>query len=132
MDKSVAPAHPVEHYMTPAPRVVGPEANVVQVQELMRETGARHLPVVEQSRLVGIVSERDVLSYLETRTDLDPTHLLVKAVMQTDVYSVDRATPLDVVAERMADQKYGSAVVWNGGEVVGIFTTIDANRALVK
>jgi acetoin utilization protein AcuB len=98
----------------------------------MRETGARHLPVVEQSRLVGIVSERDVLSYLETRTDLDPTHLLVKAVMQTDVYSVDRATPLDVVAERMADQKYGSAVVWNGGEVVGIFTTIDANRALVK
>jgi CBS domain-containing protein len=50
--------------------------------------------------------------------------------MQTDVYGVDRETPLDEVAATMASHKYGSAVVWSDATVVGIFTTVDAMRAL--
>lgn len=50
--------------------------------------------------------------------------------MQTDVYGVDADTPLDEVSATMASHKYGSAVVWRDGSVVGIFTMVDAAHAL--
>lgn len=95
----------------------------------MREMGARQLPVLEDGKLVGILSERDLL-LLATLTDVDPSRIPVRSAMQTDVYGVGRDTPLDEVATTMARHKYGSAVVWSGREVVGIFTTVDAMRAL--
>lgn len=51
--------------------------------------------------------------------------------MSTDVYVVGPDTPLEQVASAMADHKYGCAVVTEGNHVVGIFTTVDALRALV-
>jgi acetoin utilization protein AcuB len=47
------------------------------------------------------------------------------------VYTVQPETPLLDVAAAMADHKYGCAVVTEGHHVVGIFTTVDALRALV-
>jgi acetoin utilization protein AcuB len=46
------------------------------------------------------------------------------------VYCVDPHVPLRDVALAMAEHKYGSAVVMSGQKVVGIFTTVDACRAL--
>jgi acetoin utilization protein AcuB len=115
--------------MTPSPHVVQSAASLASAQHLMQEAGARHLPVLEDGKLVGILSERDML-FLETLTDVDPSRIPVRSAMQTDVYGVGRDTPLDEVAVTMARHKYGSAVVCSGAEVVGIFTTVDAMRAL--
>lgn len=52
--------------------------------------------------------------------------------LPTHVYAVDPNTSLDVVAEALAEHKYGSAVVLQNGKVVGIFTTNDACRALAE
>ncbi len=130
MKKSTA-AHlyAIHHYMTQSPHVVRPDASLAQARQLMYEIKARHLPVVDDGQLVGILSERDLL-FLESLTDVDPDRIPVRSAMQTEVYGVDRDTPLDEVAATMASSKYGSAVVWSGGSVVGIFTTVDAMRAL--
>ena len=128
---AAAHLHEIDRYMTPSPHVVHPAASVASAQHLMREIGARHLPVVEDGKLVGIVSERDLL-FLETITDTDTTRIPVRSAMQTDVYGVSRETTLDEVAATMAKHKYGSAVVWNGAAVVGIFTTVDGMRALAE
>ena len=55
----------------------------------------------------------------------------VEEAMSVDVYSVAPDTPLLEVAGEMADHKYGCAVVTQGTHVVGIFTVVDALRALV-
>lgn len=130
MKKStVAHLYAIDRYMTPSPHVVHSAASCASARSLMRELGARHLPVLEDGKLVGILSDHDLL-FLETLTDADPSRIPVRSAMQTDVYGVGRDTPLDEVAATMANHKYGSAVVWSGAAVVGIFTTVDAMRAL--
>jgi acetoin utilization protein AcuB len=126
---TVAHLYAIDRYMTPSPHVVHPAASLASAQQLMRELGTRHLPVLEDGKLVGILSERDVL-FLESLSDVDPSRIPVRSAMQTDVYGVSRDTPLDEVATTMAKHKYGSAIVRSGAAVVGIFTTTDAMRAL--
>lgn len=54
-------ATPVAHCMTASPDVVGPDVPVIEIATWMLETGYRHLPVVEEGELLGIVDSRDVL-----------------------------------------------------------------------
>jgi acetoin utilization protein AcuB len=56
--------------------------------------------------------------------------VVVSQVMSEKPYSVSPDTPLDEVAHTMASEKFGSAVVVQNGHVVGVFTTVDACRAL--
>ena len=69
---------------------------------------------------------------VETLRDVDPSSVTVEEAMSEHVYAVDPDTSLDVVAESLAEHKYGSAVVMQNGKVVGIFTTNDACRALAE
>jgi acetoin utilization protein AcuB len=55
---------------------------------------------------------------------------LIAGAMTEKPYSVSPDTPLDEVAHTMASEKFGSAVVVQNGHVVGVFTTVDACRAL--
>jgi CBS domain-containing protein len=52
--------HAVEQWMTHGPATIAPEAGVREARDLMLERGFRHLPVVEDGNLVGIVSLRDL------------------------------------------------------------------------
>ena len=115
--------------MTPHPRVVSSGHTLAQARQLMRERGIRHLPVVDQGRLVGIVSQRD-LYLLETLKGIDPASETVREAMRQDPFTVSPDASLGEVARAMADRRYGSAVVVDRGVVVGLFTTVDALRAL--
>jgi CBS domain-containing protein len=55
-----AAGHAVGGWMTPDPVTLGPEAGVAEARDRMLKEGFRHIPVVEDGRLVGIVSIRDV------------------------------------------------------------------------
>jgi acetoin utilization protein AcuB len=87
--------------------------------------------VLDGGRLAGILSQRDAY-FVETLAGTDPAKVAVEEAMSTDVYTVTPETPLIDVARAMADHKYGCAVVAQGAHVVGIFTTVDALRALVS
>lgn len=95
----------------------------------MRAWGIRHLPVLDGGKLVGILSQRDAL-LVETLRDVDPAKVQVEDAMSTELYIVDPNDRLVDVAEAMAEHKYGCAIVKSGREIVGIFTTVDALRAL--
>ena len=119
----------VQEFMTLAPRVVSCASTLAEAHRLMRERGIRHLPVVDEGRLVGLVSQRD-LYLLETLRGVDPEEERVAEAMSPDPYACEPAAPLDEVALAMAERKLGSAVVVDRGAVVGLFTTVDALRAL--
>jgi acetoin utilization protein AcuB len=118
----------IKTYMTTTPHTIGVEQTMARAHEVMREHRLRHLPVLKASRLVGILSDRD-LHMVETLDDVDPRTVRVEEAMTQDVYTVTPDAPLDEVVKDMAIHKYGSAVVVDHAHVVGIFTTVDACRA---
>jgi acetoin utilization protein AcuB len=123
------PKHTVQRYMAVSPVVIASHSTLADAHQLMRERGVRHLPVVEGTRLVGVVSQRD-LYLIESLRNVDASADTVAEAMNAEPYAVAPDAPLEEVAREMAEHKYGSAVVVHRGEVVGIFTTVDALRAL--
>jgi CBS domain-containing protein len=117
----------IGEHMIRYPQVVAPEQGVLEALEMMQDLGVRHLPVVSEEKLVGIVSERDLKA---ARAPLLQKSTIAE-IMKKDVYVVSSQTPLSEVASDMADGKYGSAIVTDvNRQVIGIFTTTDALRIL--
>ncbi|MEW5851875.1 MAG: CBS domain-containing protein [Myxococcota bacterium] len=119
----------VETVMTPSPHSIGKDQTMAKAHEVMRQYRIRHLPVLEAGQIIGVVTERD-LHLMETLPDVKPEEVQVEDAMTSDPYIVDPATPVEEVALAMAEHKYGCAVVMKDGKLKGIFTTVDALRAL--
>jgi len=96
----------------------------------MREHNIRHLPVLHGGKLAGMVTVRD-LHLVETLQDVNPEAVKIEEAMSSDPYVVAPTATLKEVAREMADRKLGSAIVVDGGKVVGVFTTVDALHALM-
>ena len=126
--------------MTPNPVTVTPQASVAETWDLMRELDIRHLPVIQDGALVGMLSDRDLAS-------LDVGRVLaaegveavrrelampVVKVMTSDVIFVEPDTELGDVVELLIENKIGAIPVVRPEtrEVVGIVSYIDALRAL--
>lgn len=119
----------VDQHMTVSPFVIGVADTLADARRLMRERGIRHLPVLDGGRLVGVLSQRD-LHLVESLAGVDPATDTVREAMSGDPYAVPVGAPLEEVAATMAERRLGSAIVVDRGAVVGVFTTVDALRAL--
>ena len=120
----------IREYMTPAPHTIGVEQTLAVASELMHKYKIRHLPVLRGGRVVGILSERDIV-LVAGLPSVDPAQVAVEDAMSEQVYSVGAETPLDEVAATMAANRYGAAlVVGERDHVIGVFTTVDALHAL--
>jgi acetoin utilization protein AcuB len=121
---------PVSRYMSPRPYTIDRGATLASAHVAMREHGVRHLPVVDGGDLCGIVSDRD-LHFFEAVAHL-PAGTRVEDVMTERPCVVTGDTPLDEVAAIMGEHKYGSVVVVGRDGIEGIFTAVDACRALAE
>lgn len=115
--------------MTRSPHTIGHDQTMAAAHRVMRGHGIRHLPVLSAGKLVGIVSQRD-LHLIETLGDVDPEEVQVSEAMSQETYTVGPRASLRKVAAEMAEHKYGCAMVVEKDDVVGVFTTVDALRAL--
>ncbi len=61
----------VAEVMTRDPDTIGPDETVVHALSIMNERGYRHLPVVDDDRIVGIVSIRDLYRSIKSQMDAD-------------------------------------------------------------
>ena len=122
-------ARTVERFMTHCPHTIEEHQPLSVGHEMMRRYQIRHLPVLRDGKLVGILSQRD-LHFIETLSDVDPEKVPVGDAMSTDTYTVGPRTTLRRVAAEMADHRYGSAVIIERDRVIGILTTVDGMRAL--
>ena len=121
----------IQKFMTTSPHSIGREQTLARAHAVMRQHAIRHLPVLEGGTLVGLLSLRDA-HLIETLKDVDPNTVTVEEAMTSSVYVVHPDAPLDEVAASMAEHKYGCAVVMQNQHVVGVFTTVDACRALTE
>lgn len=126
----------VSEIMTPNPATAEAATSVRAVMRRLIDLDVRHIPIVDDGALVGIVSDRDlreVTSRLvaegETRLDrvLDRP---VADIMSADVVSVNPETDLEEVVDLMIEHKVGALpVVSPGDELVGIVSYVDVLRA---
>ena len=103
----------------------------------MRSEGYRHLPVVDDGKLVGMVTDRD-LRRPDLTDDPEGWHDFynldddyeVRHVMTSRVESMVSSDRLEKVLNLLIDRKFGAApVVDKTGTMIGIITTYDLMRA---
>lgn len=116
--------------MTRGPATIEVTASVAAAHEMMRTRHCRHLPVVKDGELVGVVSERD-LFVLGSLSGADDDIDVVGEAMSKHVYTTTPDAKLRDVARVMAAERYGSAIILENGRISGIFTATDAFRHLV-
>jgi acetoin utilization protein AcuB len=120
-------------FMTPFPYSIDIGAPLAEAHAFLRERQIRHLPVTRMGVLAGVLTDRDIKLALGPDLGSPPEReLRVGDVYQPECYVVDAATHLEEVASVMAERHVGSALVTRDGKLVGIFTTTDACRALVR
>ena len=117
--------------MTRDPKTVGPGDSLARAAEIMRTFRIHHLPVAEEGKLVGILTDTDLrnAALAAGRTslpgELPVTDRKVGEVMKTEVWSL---TPEDSVEDALLiirRKKFGSLPVLSGDRLVGIITKTD-------
>ena len=120
---------------------VHPEIPIQEAQALMKKERVRRFPVVnKRGRLVGIVSETDILhaspSDATSLSIWEANYLLskiiVKNVMTQNVITISTDTPIEEAARIMADNKIGGLPVVGDDEVVGIITETDLFKIFLE
>jgi acetoin utilization protein AcuB len=119
---------------------VRPQTPVADALNLMKRERIRRLPVIEDGRLAGIVSDKDLLyaspSPATSLSVWEVTYLLgkltVEKVMSHPVATVTEDTPLEEAARLMVDRKIGGLPVMRGEQVVGIITETSLFRIFLE
>jgi acetoin utilization protein AcuB len=112
---------------------VSPQAPINEILAMFKKEHIRRAPVMKNGKLLGIVSERDLLnasaSSATTLSVWELNYLIskvtVKDVMTRNVVTVDRDTPIEDAARIMADTKIGGLPVTSAGKVIGMITETD-------
>ena len=119
---------------------VDPETSFTDALKIMRENRIRRLPVLEDGKLVGIVTEKDILyasPSKATTLDVWELHYLlnklkIREIMTRDVVTIQEDTPVEEAAKIMADNKIGALPVVKGNKLVGIITETDIFKVFLE
>lgn len=130
----------VRDLMTTTVETLDPDDDIDLASMIMRLDRLRHLPVVDDGKLVGLISDRDVLraqrSSLsgESREALRRFNMRIKArdIMTEKVQTVGPETTALEAAEVLREKGYGCLPVMQDGELVGIVTPVDFLGLTVK
>ena len=125
--------------MTRDPLTVTPFETVAQAEELMAENRIRQLPVVNDRALVGIITDRDLRSFLSGSLVSTPEaresalDSKVSGVMTTNPLTVSPDDELQDAVEILLDEKIGGIPVVDEAEgLVGIVTYVDVLRCFLN
>lgn len=122
------PIPQIMKYMTTTPLSVEKDASLLEAASLMQKNQIRHLPVLFQGKIEGVISSTDV-ALIRGLHGVDMEKLKVYDCYTPNPYKVSPETSLDEVLDEMAEKKYGCVLIDDNDHLVGIFTWIDALKA---
>ena len=122
----------IKSVMTAFPYSVTADTTASDAIALMESHNIRHLPVMRNDIVVGIVSDRDIKLLLHTSTRAGDQNLQVGDAPLTDPYIVDLQERLDMVLTYMADNHIYTAIVTRNDRLAGLFTSTDAYHAFAE
>lgn len=125
--------------MTKNPLVMTPAETIGQADDLMTENRIRQLPVVDEGALLGIITDRDIRSFLAQSALVEPEERA--KVLRTNVREIMTAEPLTLAPdddlreaiELLIEEKIGGIPVVDQAEgLVGIVTYVDVLRCFLN
>jgi len=114
---------------------LGPEASAAEAWALCNDHNIRHVPVVEEDRLVGLVSDRDLRDVRGGGGDREsdtPRWVRLGDMMTRNIVTIHPLDTIEHAAREIYDRKIGCLPVVAEGELVGIITSADMMRTLIE
>lgn len=130
----------VREVMTPKPVTIGPQQSIGAALARMRRGNFRRLPVVENGKLVGIVTDRDLRLAMNSPYVLREgwydtylmEHIEVRSCMTPNPVVASPDCDLVEAVRMMRAQKFGGLPVVDNGVLVGIVTETDLLDCLIR
>jgi acetoin utilization protein AcuB len=117
----------ISRLMTYGAETVSSHDKLQTAADVMKRGGFRRVPVVDDDKLVGIISDRDIRAH---DGYLDSTR--VTAAMTSDPKTVTPRMSVEDAARLMIEHKIGGLPVVEDGKLVGIITATDVLKAFLK
>ena len=117
----------VRELMTKEPTTVEPNATLGEVATLMKQHDCGSIPVVQGGRLVGIVTDRDIV-IRGVAAGTDPKTQRVSAIMSADPVTIGPDKDVTDAEKVMADRQIRRLPVVENGKLVGIIVTAHIAR----
>lgn len=119
--------------MTREVYTVSPDDTILAASRLMRRRNIRHVPVIEEGKLVGIVTDRDIKraapSLLSVSSQLDYEDVmratLVSRIMTKEPFTLPVEAQINMAVRIMVENKIGALPVMDGQRLAGIITGYD-------
>jgi acetoin utilization protein AcuB len=118
----------VKNWMITEVITASPEDTVEDAIQIMRRFSIRHLPIVENGKLVGLVTESNLRAYLSS----EKLQLPLKEIMILNPITIDPETSIDEAARIIYKYKIGGLPVITEGKLVGIITITDILEAFIE
>lgn len=126
----------VKKWMTSEVITVSPEEKIENISLLFQKHNFRRVPVLKDTKLVGIVSDRDIRPYygllVEGKKTVDQSHLKAKDLMTKKVITIGMYNTIEKAALLMHKNKIGGLPVIENEKLVGIITEYDIFDALIE
>lgn len=126
----------VREYMTPHPITVDATTAVAKAHRIMQENGVRHLPVINDDVLVGMITLSDILEAAPSDANqlhfFQPSYLPVEELMTPDPVTIAPDDTVLEAADLMFQHDIGSLPVVEGSNVIGIITKTDIFYLVVR
>ena len=117
-------AKSVRDAMTEEPRSIGQSASVVEAARLMREQHIGSLPITDDEKLVGMITDRDITTRVVADA-ADPSSTSVAEVYSRDLVTVEPDNDLDEALQLMARHQVRRLPVVENGRLIGIVSQAD-------
>jgi len=130
----------VEQRMSRPVIAIHPDMPIHDARNLFKQEKIRRAPVIKNGKLVGIVSDQDLIdaspSPATSLSVWEMNYLLskieVKDIMSKDVITIDEDTPIEQAARIMVDNKIGGLPVMRDNKVVGMITETDLFKVFLE
>lgn len=130
----------VRSRMTPGVFTVSPDTTIAEALNITRSHRIRHLPVIRDDRLVGLVTDRDLRLamppiWAEQRDELKNAlhaRTVGEVMVAKDIITAPPETPVEEAAKLLYENRIGCLPIMEGEALVGILTETDLLRALVE
>jgi CBS domain-containing membrane protein len=130
----------VRDLMTQNPTTLDRNETLDLAESIMNLGRIRHLPVIDDGKIVGIVSQRDLfrsallaaLGFGRKTTDTVIKTIKIKEIMTKEVITISPETNIKDAARQMIDKKIGCLPVVKGDRLVGILTETDMRRYVAE
>jgi len=117
----------VKEIMTQGPATLGPEAMLGEAAMLMRQEDCGSIPIVDDGRLVGIITDRDIV-VRAIAAGKDPKKTRISEIMSADPITVRADDSVDTAERAMRERQVRRLPVVEDGKLVGILVTAQLAR----